>query len=188
MPSTYWVKLTFIEPSTQQQQNPSQYHPYDDILYLMMIPPGYHIYLTIHPSQYLFVVALEENWPWANICCQSSSVCLRKIVPKLTPVPIFLYFVCGNRHSMAWWRVCRSTLGIWTHRSQVTKAEHMNLTTTPPGRPLSIMSWLILHRCYNFSLAVYLSHMFSPVRDWGFQLHISQLSETPGSVLATILL
>ena len=38
----------------------------------------------------------EEDWPWSNICCQSSSFCLRKIVPELTSVPIFLYFVCGT--------------------------------------------------------------------------------------------
>ena len=37
----------------------------------------------------------EEDWPCANFCCQSSSFCLRKIVPKLTSVPVFLYFVCG---------------------------------------------------------------------------------------------
>ena len=35
----------------------------------------------------------EEHWPWANICCQSSSFCLRKIVPELTSVPVILYFM-----------------------------------------------------------------------------------------------
>ena len=39
-------------------------------------------------------VAGEEDWPWANICCQSSSFCLRKIVAELASVPVFLYFVC----------------------------------------------------------------------------------------------
>ena len=38
----------------------------------------------------------EEDLPWPNICCQSSSVCLRKIHPELTSVPVFLYFVCGS--------------------------------------------------------------------------------------------
>ena len=42
-----------------------------------------------------FLCVCEENWPWVNICCQSSSFCLRKIVPDLTSVPVFLYFVCG---------------------------------------------------------------------------------------------
>ena len=37
----------------------------------------------------------EEDWPWANICCQFSSFCLRKIVVELTSTPIFLSFVCG---------------------------------------------------------------------------------------------
>ena len=35
----------------------------------------------------------EEDWPWANICCQSSPFCLRKIRPDLTSMPVFLYFV-----------------------------------------------------------------------------------------------
>ena len=44
----------------------------------------------------LFVFSYgEEDWPWANVCCQSSSFCLRKIVLELTSVSIFLYFVCG---------------------------------------------------------------------------------------------
>ena len=30
-----------------------------------------------------------------NICCHSSSFYLRKIVPELPSVPVFLYFVCG---------------------------------------------------------------------------------------------
>ena len=38
----------------------------------------------------------EEDWPWANICCQSSSFYLRRIVPELISVPIFLYFVNGK--------------------------------------------------------------------------------------------
>ena len=37
----------------------------------------------------------EEDCPWANICCQSSSFCLKKIITELTSVAIFLYFVCG---------------------------------------------------------------------------------------------
>ena len=37
----------------------------------------------------------EEDWPSAYICCQSSSFCLRKMVPELTSVPILLYFVYG---------------------------------------------------------------------------------------------
>ena len=40
-----------------------------------------------------FLCVCEEDWPWANIHCQSSSFCLRKIVAELTSVPIFLYFM-----------------------------------------------------------------------------------------------
>ena len=50
--------------------------------------------------QYLWVVNCffwggEEDWPRVNICCQSSSFCLGKIVAELTSAPIFLYFICG---------------------------------------------------------------------------------------------
>ena len=37
----------------------------------------------------------EEDWRWANTCCQSSSFCLRKVVAELTSMPVFLYFGCG---------------------------------------------------------------------------------------------
>ena len=37
----------------------------------------------------------EEDQPWANIHCQSSTFFLRKIGPELTSVPIFRYFTCG---------------------------------------------------------------------------------------------
>ena len=43
-----------------------------------------------------FVVFCEKDWLWVNICCPSSSFCLRKIVAELTSMPIFLYFVCGT--------------------------------------------------------------------------------------------
>ena len=46
------------------------------------------------PSSVNLFFFSEEDWPWANICCQSFSFCLRKIVPELTSVPVFLYFVC----------------------------------------------------------------------------------------------
>ena len=40
-----------------------------------------------------FYFFCEEDWPWANICCQSSSFCLMKTVTELTPLPILLYFM-----------------------------------------------------------------------------------------------
>ena len=78
----------------------------------------------------------EEDWPRANICCQSSSFCLRKIVPELMCVPVFLCFLyVGYCHSMAWWAVCRSAPRIHC-RPKAAEAEHTNLTTMPPGWPL----------------------------------------------------
>ena len=57
------------------------------------------IYVEFSTSLLLFYLSIylfgEEYWPWANICCQSSSFCLRKIVTDLTSVLVFLYFVCG---------------------------------------------------------------------------------------------
>ena len=50
---------------------------------------------------HLFFFFPEEDSPWANICCQSSSFCLSKICPELMSVPIFLHFVGGMQHSMA---------------------------------------------------------------------------------------
>ena len=40
-----------------------------------------------------FLFFNEADWPSANIYCQSSSFCLRKIVAELTSVPTFLYFM-----------------------------------------------------------------------------------------------
>ena len=55
--------------------------------------------LSLHFSSFS-----EEDWPWANICCQSSSFCLRKIIPELISIPICLYFVCGllPQHVRRW--------------------------------------------------------------------------------------
>ena len=50
----------------------------------------------------LFFLA-EEDCPWANRCCQSSTFCLRKFNPELASMPIFLYFVCGSLPQYGWW-------------------------------------------------------------------------------------
>ena len=42
----------------------------------------------------------DKDWPWANICCQSFSFSLRKIVTELTCVLIFLYFMYDT--AIAW--------------------------------------------------------------------------------------
>ena len=85
-----------------------------------------------------FFVFGEEDWPWANICCQSPSFCLRKIVPELTSVPIFLYFVCGSlpQHGLIS-AVCprlRSELA----KPRPLKWSTLNLTTVPLGQPQNI--------------------------------------------------
>ena len=42
----------------------------------------------------------------------------------------------GHYHSVAWWALCRSVPGIWTHKPQATIAEHANLISSPLGHPL----------------------------------------------------
>lgn len=41
---------------------------------------------------------------FGNVCCQASFFCLRKILPELTSVPIFLYFM---------WDVATAWLDKW---------------------------------------------------------------------------
>ena len=72
------------------------------------------------------VIFFVWDWPWANICCQSCSFCLRKCQFSST-----LYM--GRHHSMAWWATHRATPGIWTHEPQVAEVEDANLATIPPG-------------------------------------------------------
>ena len=63
-----------------------------------------YVFIAEITEQYVSVISVivflfvfgKEDWPWANIYCQLSSSCLRKIVTELTPVPIFLHFVCGT--------------------------------------------------------------------------------------------
>ena len=54
---------------------------------------------------FFFLFFCEEDWPWANIQCQSSSFCLRKIVAELTSCANLPLFYVGCHHSMAWWEV-----------------------------------------------------------------------------------
>ena len=89
----------------------------------------------------------EEDWPWANICCQFSIFCLGKTVTELTSVPIFLYFVCGTLPQHGWWVLCRSEPRIQTREPQATKAECMNLAPTSPGQPLSWFLMVFNHPC-----------------------------------------
>ena len=64
---------------------------------------------------------------------------MRKIVPELASVPIFLYFLYVEcHHYMPWWAVCTSSLGIQTSKTGAAEMEHDNLTTTHPAGPSSI--------------------------------------------------
>ena len=60
---------------------------------------------------------------------------LRKIIPELTLVPIFLYFVMWDDATarLEEWCVGRSPDPAVNPRP--LKAEYMNLTTKPPGGP-----------------------------------------------------
>lgn len=73
---------------------------------------------------YLFFVC-EEDWPWAHICCQSPSFCLRKIVTELRSMPLFFYFMWDA--ATVWLdeqcNVCAQdlnlqTLGLWSRAHQ----------------------------------------------------------------------
>ena len=90
----------------------------------------------------------EEDWPWANICCQCSSFCLRKIVDDLHLCQSSSISHVGKCYSVAWWPVCKSTPGIWTCEPWATGAECMNLTTVPPGYPLNLfLAKYIINSC-----------------------------------------
>ena len=92
----------------------------------------FYIWVTVFPRKLplaSFFSFGEDGCPWANICCQSSSFCSRKIVAELTSVPIFLYFVCGTPPqcgSMSGVQVCTRDLNSWTlgHRSGAYKLNH----------------------------------------------------------------
>ena len=75
----------------------------------------------------------EGDWPWANICCQSSffleeDCCWANICANL---PLFCMW--EHHANVAWWALCRSMPRIQTHIPWATKVEHANLTTMPPG-------------------------------------------------------
>ena len=81
----------------------------------------------------LFIYFLgEEDWPWANICCQSSPI-----------------LHVGHCHSMICLAVSRSVPWIRTRKPWAAEAECVNLTTTPPGWPLFL---------YIFTSFFYLIH------------------------------
>ena len=106
----------------------------------------------------------EEDRPWANICCQSSSFCLRKIVPELMSLPIFLCFIyeMPPQHSLR--VVHRSARGTRTCKPWTPEAEHRNLTTPPPVWPqILVYFWCDLS---SFLLVVGVFHAEMSQTGW----------------------
>ena len=85
------------------------------ITYIQQLSTFCHFYFICSPPHFIYLFIFgEEDWSWANICCQSSSLCLRKTVTELTSVPVFFHFVCGMPPQHGFMRVCRSMPWIWT--------------------------------------------------------------------------
>ena len=82
-------------------------------------------------SQKTFFYFPEKDSPWANICCQSFSFCLRKICPEPTSMPVFFYFVCGLPPPMSGVGLCPGT------EPWPLKWSTPNLTARLQGWPLS---------------------------------------------------
>ena len=62
---------------------------------------------------------------------------VRKIGPEPTSAPVFTYFSCGTLPQYGLISGVYVMPGIRTREPQDAKAEHTNLTTMPPGQPLS---------------------------------------------------
>lgn len=105
----------------------------------------------------IFIVFGGEYGPWANNCCQNSSISLRKVFPELRAVPVFLCFVCGTpaKHGLiSDVQVCTQDQ---TGEPQAAEAEHMTLTTMTPGQPL----WLGNHRASLLQVTQsYITHWY----------------------------
>ena len=91
----------------------------------------------------------EEDWSWAQICCQSSSSCVRKIIAELTSAPIVLQF-CMWDATTAW----LDELCVDLHSGSepvnpgASEAEHTNLNTMPLGQALTSVNKARYHLSY----------------------------------------
>ena len=97
----------------------------------------------------------EENWLRANMCCQSSSICLRKSGPDLTSVPIFLDFLyVGRCHSTAWqvvW-VHAQDPNPWSWAPKVEHTELQHYTTRPAPQQIFACWSCIFQLCWMWLL------------------------------------
>ena len=97
----------------------------------------------------LIEATVRDPWEFSNISFFKTYLyfLVKKIGPELRSMPILLYFLyVGCCYSMAWWVVCRSAPGIWTHEPWVAKAKHTNSTTTPLSQPQDTHMFCVL-RC-----------------------------------------
>ena len=90
--------------------------------------------------KFCFVLFAEEDSPWTNLCCQSSSFYV--YFPK-APQYIVVYSSCrtfwlcyvGRCLSMAWWAVLGPCLASEPAKHWAAEVEHANLTTGLQGWP-----------------------------------------------------
>uniref|UniRef100_A0A9L0RMZ8 Membrane associated ring-CH-type finger 2 n=1 Tax=Equus caballus TaxID=9796 RepID=A0A9L0RMZ8_HORSE len=106
-------------------------------------PPQYVAQVTSRDGRLLSTVIRALDGPRLALTnlnqdrCQSSSLCVRKIVAELTSVPVSLYFICGTPPQRGLTSGARSTPGIRTCEPRAAEREHANLTIVPPGQPLN---------------------------------------------------
>ena len=79
---------------------------------------------------------MSLNWYLLPSIAYDFFFLVRKIGPVLTSIAIFLYFVCGTPPQCG--------LTSRTQEPHATKAECVNLTTTPLGQPL-VLKFLCIH-------------------------------------------
>ena len=115
----------------------------------------------------------EEDSPWANLCCQSSFSCLRKIVAELTSVPVFLCFVHGTQPQHSLMSGVQVHAQNWTGESRVTKAECANATTTQPGWPYFDVFEEHGPLIFVDDPSIYVCLVFLPEPQWGCWVFIS---------------
>ena len=95
------------------------------------VPAAGAIIINIALQPFFFLA--EEDSPWANIHCQSSSFfCLRKTSPEPISMPLFLYFVHETPPQHGQW-VEQATPRIWTHEHKLPKQSAWNFNHLATG-------------------------------------------------------